>query len=64
MKKVYRLTIWSFFEEDQGEDPYVIDYFSMEDALNAREQYSSELLLSGQHAYGVCGPDILEVNDA
>lgn len=60
--KVYRLTIWSNFEEDvDDEQPYFIDYSYMLDALNAKEQYSNQLLLSGQHAYFVCGPDIVEV---
>lgn len=59
--KIYRLTIWSNFEEDQNsEQPYTVDYSSMEDALNAYEQYNQEILLSGQKAYGVCGPDIIE----
>lgn len=60
--KVYRLTIFSNFEEDAHEEqPYFLDYSSMEDALNAFDQYSSELLLSGQKAYSVIGPDVVEV---
>ena len=58
--KKYRLTIWSHYEEDQAE-PYTVDYDSMPDALNAKEQYENELTLSDQHAYSVVGPDIIEV---
>lgn len=59
---VYRLTFWSNFEEDQdSEQPYIFDYSSMEDALNAYDQYSSECLLSGQHDYCVCGLSVEEV---
>ena len=57
--KKYRLTIWSHYEEDEAE-PYTVDYDSMPDALNAKEQYENELTLSGQHAYSVCGPDVIE----
>ena len=58
--KVYRLTVWSCYEEDDS-DPYTVDYDSMPDALNAKEQYENELTLSGQHAYSIVGPDIIEV---
>ena len=57
--KVYRLTVWSYYEEDDA-DPYTVDYYSMPDALNAKEQYENELTLAGQHAYSVVGPDIIE----
>lgn len=57
-EKIYRLTVWSHYEEDDGE-PYHVDFDSMPDALNAKEQYESELTLSGQNAYSVCGPDIV-----
>lgn len=61
--KVYRLTIWSNFEEDQdSEQPYFLDYSFLDDALNAYDQYSSERLLSGQLAYCVCGPSVEEVD--
>lgn len=60
--RVYRLTIFSNFEEDALEEqPFYLDYSSMEDALNAFKQYSDEVLLSGQKAYGVCGPAVVEV---
>lgn len=58
MKK-YRLTVWSYYEEDSDE-PYTIDYDSMPDALNAKEQYENELTLAGQQAYSVVGPEIIE----
>ena len=58
IKKIYRLTVWSHYEEDDGE-PYYVDFDSMPDALNAKEGYESELTLSGQRAYSVCGPDIV-----
>ncbi|MBR2388080.1 MAG: hypothetical protein IKB02_04860 [Clostridia bacterium] len=60
---VYRLTIWSNFEEDQeDEQPFELDYSSMEDALNAYYQYDNEVLLSGQKAYAVAGPTVVEVS--
>lgn len=58
--KKYRLTIWSHYEEDEAE-PYTVDFDTMPDALNAKEQYENELTLAGQHAYSVCGPDLIEV---
>ena len=58
IKKIYRLTVWSHYEEDDGE-LYYVDFDSMLDALNAKEGYESELTLSGQRAYSVCGPDIV-----
>lgn len=57
--KIYRLTVYSHYEEDESE-PYTVDCDSMPDALNAKEQYENELTLSGQHAYSVVGPDIIE----
>ena len=60
---VYRLTIWSNFEEDKDDDqPFELDYFSMEDALNAYYQYDNEVLLSGQKAYCIVGPVVVEVS--
>ena len=57
--KKYRLTVYSNYEEDEAE-PYTVDYDTMPDALNAKEQYENELTLSGQHAYSVVGPDVIE----
>ena len=60
---VYRLIIWSNFEEDQeDEQPFELDYSSMEDALNAYNQYDNEILLSGQKAFFVVGPTVVEVS--
>ena len=59
LKNFYRITIWSHYEEDEDE-PFTIDFISMEDALNAMRQYENELTLSGQKAYSVCGPDVVE----
>lgn len=59
--KIYRLTIWSHFEEDQEDMPYTLDFSSMDSAFNAYNQYSEEILLSGQRAYSVVGPYVLEV---
>ena len=58
--KKYRLTVYSHYEEDEAE-PYTVDYDSMPDALNAKEQYENEVTLSGQQAYSVIGPDLIEV---
>ena len=60
LKKFYRITIWSNYEEDYNDEPYTIDYYSMDEALNAMYQYENELTLSGQKAYSVCGPEIIE----
>ena len=62
IKKIYRLTVWSHYEEDSDE-PYTVDFDSMPDALNAKEGYESELTLSGQHAYSVCGPGVITLSD-
>lgn len=62
IKKIYRLTVWSHYEDDDGE-PYYVDFDSMPDALNAKEGYESELTLSGQQAYLVVGPDVITLSD-
>lgn len=62
-KKVYRLTIWSHYEDDNDE-PYTIDYNSMDEALNAMILYEDEVTLCGQHAYSVSYPEVLEVENA
>ena len=58
--KKYRLTVYSHYEEDEPE-PYTVEYDSMPDALNAKEQYENELTLAGQHAYSVVGPEVIEI---
>lgn len=55
---IYRLTVYSNYEED-SDDPYTVDYNSMDEALNAKISYESELTLCGQHAYLVVGPDVV-----
>ena len=60
---VYRLTIWSNFEEDQeDEQPFELDFCTLENALKAYHQYDNEVLLSGQKAYVVVGPVVVEVS--
>ena len=59
LKKFYRLTVWSHYEED-GDEPYTVDYNSMDEALNARYQYDNELTFYGSHAYSTCGPEVVE----
>lgn len=60
LKKIYRLTVWSHYEEDSPE-PYTVDYDSMPDALNASYSYKSEMTISGSRAYSVCGPDVINL---
>ena len=62
IEKIYRLTVWSHYEEDSGE-PYFVDFDSEIDAYNAKFSYESELTLYGQHAYSVCGPDVITLSD-
>lgn len=62
-KKIYRLVVCSHYEEDD-DVPYIVDFDTMSDALNALDQYENELTLSGQHAYSVAGPLVMEVSDA
>ena len=60
LKKIYRFTVWSHYEEDSDE-PYTVDFNFIEDARNAYLQYDSELTLSGSRAYSVIGPDVVNL---
>ena len=60
IKKVYRLTVWSQYEED-GDEPYYVDFDTKHEAFKQRYSYESELTMSGSRAYSVCGPDLVDV---